>query len=195
MSSDNLNFSNKPIGSIYQNLASCFMIVLGIVYMERFVKYRSVFNVTLGLSMFVAGWSWFLYNDHLNENSSIITNGSGKWWIGIIIPVVAIFTHFFFIYGAKKSSLGILLVLLLIISLITYLVYKSESCENKKESYAVNFVGLGLLFMGMMFYFAIDSNRFNMGFNNPMFRETIYNPSLVLVSFGFTLIAIGNSLK
>jgi hypothetical protein len=195
MSSDNLNFSNNPKGSIYQNLASCFMIVLGIVYMERFVRYRSIFNITLGLSVFVAGWGWFLYNDHLNENKDIVANGSGKWWIGIIIPVVAIFSQLFFIYGAKKSLLGILTVLVFVASWITYLVYKSESCENKKEAYAVNFIGLGLLFIGMMFYFAIDSNRFNMGLNNSIFRETIYNPSLVMVSFGFTLLAIGNSLK
>ena len=70
-----------------------------------------------------------------------------------------------------------------------------KSCENKKEAYAVNFIGLALLFMGMMFYFAIDSNRFNMGSGSSIFRETIYNPSLVMVSFGFTLLAIGNSLK
>lgn len=195
MSSNNSNFSQKPKGSLYQNLASCFMIVVGIVYMERFVRHRSIFNIFLGMSMFIAGWSWFLYNDHLNENNVIVSNGSGKWWIGIIIPVIAIFSQLFFIYGTKKSLLGIIVILAFIAAWITYLVYKSESCENKKEAYAVNFSGLFLLFMGMMFYFSIDSNRFNLGSGNSIFRETIYNPSLVMVSFGFTLLAIGNSLK
>lgn len=210
---------------LVQNIFAVFLIALGLVGGEYLVEKGSTSMITTGLIIlcFVGGWIWFIYNDYTagrnntegkTESENIEMRKNVTLGLSVCIPLVAIIGQYLFYRGTKSNSIGAMPMVSMMIWIVfmglwvSYLYFKSNNDENKpiKECIFINFMGLALLMMGMMYYFMIRKHRFFEMFGskpgstmNTMVlgagkTGSIFNPSIVMVTMGWALLAMGNSV-
>jgi len=196
------------------NLLSVMMITFGLIAGEKVVEQRMNLVgddrdrrfLVLALLMFCGGWAWFLYNDYsagrnTGDEPARVARRNKSVFLGAMIPVFAVLGQFYLYYtcilGRRLPGLVALLVMGGFMGFwVAYLLEKSRDDHGTliPMCVAINFMGMGLLMMGMMWYFGIRNSCAKSRVHDKKYYGGLFNPSLVLVSFGWVLLALGNAV-
>jgi RsiW-degrading membrane proteinase PrsW (M82 family) len=195
------------------NMMAVMLIIVGLISGEKVVEQRmSIFGgddrkfAVFAVWTFIVGWVWFLYNDYSADRNVGLTPArvarrAKSVFLGAMIPVFAIAGQLYLYYtctlGRPLPSLVAMVVMGGFVGFwVAYLLEKSRNDHGDliPECLAINFMGMALLMMGMMWYFSIRNSCAKSDMVDKRYFGGLFNPSLVLVSFGWVLLAMGNSV-
>lgn len=198
------------------NMLSVGLILTGLIAAEKIVNQKMSFKsdktffAITGL-LFFSGWAWFLYNDFTSSRNNPNTEETEKRKMitiitGSLIPIFAFIGQMLYyqtcVLKTKIPYHSILKMISMVGFIACWVVYLTFKSKNDTEflpgCLLINFLGLGLLMMGMMWYFEV---RKVCGTNILPIKPSVknkylgdmFNPSIMLITMGWVLLAIGNA--
>jgi glucan phosphoethanolaminetransferase (alkaline phosphatase superfamily) len=191
---------------LWEGLVGAFLITLGIVFSEKYLDNKTSLSgrkgfgyAVAGMLIFIIGWILFL-----------ITQPSYIYGLGIVIAVITMAAQIYFISvlnlnkdKRRKLVGGTVFIWLTLLGLWLGYAYQMSLDEEKNfngDKAALIYVGLFCLLGGTMGY--LINRRYDVaaltGGMFPGMKEKtkdIFNPFVVMVMFGWSMMAMGNALS
>lgn len=190
---------------LWEGLIGAFLISIGIVFAEKYVDNKTADSgkkgfgyAVIGMLIFIVGWILFL-----------ITQPSYVYGLGIAIIIVAMAVQIYFAHVLNLSmEKRRKLIWITIIGWMTFIGlwfgYAYQLSLNTEKEFdgdrgALIYVGLFCLMGGMLGYFMNrkhDMYQFTGGIFPQLKTKSneIFSPYFVILTFGWCLIAVGNSI-
>ena len=175
---------------LVQGLVGAFLIAIGLIMTEQ--NFEEKKNKWAGGILFILGWVIFL----TTQTYPVVL-------VGLFVPIIAMFGQLYFHYirslpmpNRRKLVWSTSLIWLLFISV--WVVYCYFIARGNTPALIMVYVGLFLLMGGMMGYFLrrkTDAYELTGGLVPRVDHSTsIFSPFVVMVAFGWVLLAIANAL-
>jgi hypothetical protein len=186
----------------YLGIVGALLIVLGYVFSENSQEYPGMGNGVAGLVMFLTGWVLFFAAQSHNH----------AWARGVALPIIAVIAYVYFTYVLKRSpserrilsivTLAIIVVYLGVWGYYAYvLTLDPHTQEVLSHRAGTIWTGFVLMILGMTGTFVFrEKDWYDItGGIIPKYKTVlpmdVFNPFLPVLSFGWLMMATGNSFQ